>query len=137
MKKKANKFPNISRFFTENLKKNLLKNKQKNTLLKRLFLSILIIVLFLFIVFMVIDLRQKTFIAQDLDYKHEEILKDIKEWEKVVNKYPDYKDGYLQLAILELKRKNFNMSKLYLEKVFNLDPNSKEGRQLESYLNKY
>ncbi len=135
-KKKPKYFPNISRPFTETWK-YLTNNKQRNVFLKNFFLIVVITCLFLLSVFMLIDLRQKYFVSKAFETEKEKVISDIKEWEKIINKYPNYKDGYLTLSVLEYRMKNFTKSKVYLEKVFEIDPNSKEGRDLENLLKNY
>lgn len=55
-------------------------------------------------------------------------------WENVIGKYPDYRDGYYQLAILEYNLGNKEKAKNYLEKAFEIDANFEEGRELEQML---
>lgn len=135
-KEKSKQLPNISRPFTEALR-YLINNKQKNIFLKNFFLVVIIICLLIFSIFMLIDLKQKVSISQALEVEKEKVISDISKWEKVIEKYPDYKDGYLTLSALEYRMKNFTKSKEYLQKVFEIDPNSKEGRKLESLLKNY
>ncbi len=135
-KEKSNQFPKISRPFTEALK-YLVNNKQKNVFLKNIFLVVVVLCLLIFSIFMLIDLRQKVFVAKALEVEKEKVITDIKKWEEVISKYPDYKDGYLSLAVLEYRMKNYDTAKKYLDKVFEIDPNSKEGRELENLLKGY
>lgn len=123
-------FPKISRFITE--AKNKLDWEQKKYLI-----YVFTAVFILFIAFMVFDLSQKILIIQNLKTEREQVLKDINKWEKVVQKYKDYKDGYLQLAILEYKMGDLNKAKTYLNNALNIDPNYIQGRDLETILQKY
>lgn len=92
-------------------------------------------VFFAFLLFMGIDIRQKTIIANNLDLERQQIIRDIKKWENIVRDYEDYRDGYLQLALLEYKLGNSEKAKRYLEVVFEIDPNSVDGRELEKKIN--
>lgn len=65
-----------------------------------------------------------------------ELEKQTKYWENVVVQRPDYRDAYLQLAILEYRLGDKEEAKVYLEKVLILDPNFGEARNLEKELNK-
>jgi tetratricopeptide (TPR) repeat protein len=127
-KEKTAKFPNISRIITET-KGKLSWDEKKH------FIYLLIVVFFLLIAFMVIDLKQKIVMAKALSLEKIQVTEEIKNWEKVVDKYKDYKDGYLELAILQYRMGNKTKAKENLEKVFKIDPNSKEGRELEKFLN--
>ncbi|MBI2430816.1 MAG: hypothetical protein HYV39_02270 [Candidatus Levybacteria bacterium] len=62
------------------------------------------------------------------------ILEKITFWEEVAKKYKGYRDGYFQLAVLEYQLGEKEKAKMYLEKVFELDPNFEEGRSLEKLL---
>jgi len=59
--------------------------------------------------------------------KHYSDPKDIKKiisfWEEILEKYPDYRDGYLQLAYLYYKTYQDDKAKENLTKALELDPN--------------
>jgi tetratricopeptide (TPR) repeat protein len=118
-------FPKISRFITEG---QLSWDKKKH------FIYIFTVVFLLFVVFMLFDLRQKIEISHNLTLEKEQIVSDIGKWEKVVAKHKDYRDGYLELARLEYRTGDIGKAKEYLNKVFAIDPNSKEGREFEKIL---
>lgn len=125
-KKKSLKFPNISRFITE-AKDKLPWEEKKH------FIYLFTVIFLAFVIFMIIDLRQKVTVAKAMDTERKQVIEDVKKWEKVVARYKDYKDGYLELATLEYKLGNVNKAKEYLNKALIIDPNSKEGRALEEY----
>ena len=52
-----------------------------------------------------------------------DIRKLISSWEKVLEKYPNYRDGYLQLAYLYYKTHQNEKAKENLAKALELDPN--------------
>lgn len=58
----------------------------------------------------------------------------IAKWEEVVTKRPDYRDGYLQLALLNYRLDRIYATRFYLKKVFTLDPNFEPARELEKKL---
>jgi len=72
---------------------------------------------------------------QEIDKKRQEIVSSILYWERAVDKYKDYRDGYFQLAVLQYRLRNFEKSKYYLDKALALDPNFAQGRKLEEILN--
>ena len=44
-------------------------------------------------------------------------------WKKIVEERPDYRDGYIILALLSYKRKSFSEAMAYKSKALALDPN--------------
>lgn len=64
----------------------------------------------------------------------EDIRKLIRYWEMIVAEKPDYRDGYLQLALLHYKLYENDKAREYLEKVLKLDPNFEPARELERIL---
>lgn len=65
------------------------------------------------------------------------ILSQIRTWESITEKFQGYKDGYLQLAVLEYRLGDFTKAKIFLDKALYLDPNYKEAIQLENKLKNY
>ncbi len=59
------------------------------------------------------------------------IGKEIKFWQSAVDRFPNYRDAYFELAILNYQLKNFTKAQGYLNKVLKLDPNFKEANALE------
>mgnify|MGYP001574656610 CR=1 FL=1 len=62
------------------------------------------------------------------------IGKEIKFWQSAVDRFPNYRDAYFELALLNYQLKNFNKAQEYLNETLKLDPNFKEARELESKL---
>ena len=64
--------------------------------------------------------------------------KDIKElisyWEEVVAEKPDYRDGYLRLALLHFKLYENKEAREYLEKALGFDPNFEPAKEMERIL---
>lgn len=54
----------------------------------------------------------------------------VTKWKGIVEKYPTYRDGYFQLALLERKLGNQTSSQQYLGKVLSLDPNYLPAQKL-------
>ena len=65
----------------------------------------------------------------------EDIRRLIAAWEKIIEEKPNYRDGYLQLAILHYKLYENEKAKEYLQKALDLDPNYEPTRELERILN--
>jgi tetratricopeptide (TPR) repeat protein len=70
--------------------------------------------------------------------KHYSDPKDIKKlisgWEEVLEKYPDYRDGYLQLAYLYYKTYQDEKAKENLTKALRLDPNFSPTEELKKLI---
>ncbi len=58
----------------------------------------------------------------------------INEWEKIVAQKPDYRDGYLRLALYHYKLYDKNLAWMYLQKAQELDPNFEATQLLEKEL---
>jgi tetratricopeptide (TPR) repeat protein len=72
----------------------------------------------------------------DLEIKRQKIQQQISFWQENIRKYPDYRDGYFQLALLEYQLGDIQSAQSYLNKVESLDPNFQEAYQLEKLLQK-
>ncbi len=59
------------------------------------------------------------------------VVREISFWENEVRIRPGYRDGYMQLALLNFQLKNFTEARENLDKALHLDPNFKKGRELE------
>ena len=114
-----NKFPNISR---------VIHDKENTPVL----LLTLIVLIALLIVSVDVSRNYKKF--SDLSQKKTVLEKEKEGWTKVLIKYPDYRGGYLSLAIIEYKLGNRDKSRQYLNKALNLDPNFDEGRAFKEFL---
>ncbi|MBI2031588.1 MAG: tetratricopeptide repeat protein [Candidatus Levybacteria bacterium] len=126
------KFPRIYRFITEAPVIKHLKKFQK-----RLIVAGFLTALFIGgIVYVSLDLYRNLRNKTELERERESIVNQIKNWQSITEEYKGYRDAYFQLAILEYRLKNFDKSREYLQKTLSLDPNFKEGRELELILNK-
>jgi len=70
--------------------------------------------------------------------KHYADPKDIQRlidaWGKIVQEKPNYRDGYLQLAILNYKIYENEKAKEYLNKALEIDPNFEPARELKKII---
>jgi len=72
---------------------------------------------------------------QEKDYSDpKDIRRLISVWEKIVAEKPNYRDGYLQLAILHYKVFENEKAKEYLGKALDIDPNFEPAREMEKIL---
>src|SRR3972149_10625863 len=56
-------------------------------------------------------------------------------WEKLVTQNPTYRDGYLQLAIIDNVLGNKEESLMYFQKAKSIDPNSEKISEVKRILN--
>lgn len=63
-----------------------------------------------------------------------EISKEVEGWEEILEKYPDYRDGWLQLAVLWAKLGETEKTEEALGKALELDPNYELSQELEKLL---
>ena len=62
------------------------------------------------------------------------VLNEVAFWQNEVKIHPDYRDGYFSLALLEFQLRNLSETRSNIDKALNLDPNFKEGRDLQKQL---
>ena len=110
-----NYFPSISRIITEALK-----------------FSLLVLTFFVFAIFL------KNINDYRLQQKEKgDLVKKAEFWKNVTVDKLDYRDAFFEVALYEYRLKDYDSSKLYLQKALTLDPNFKEGKMLENVLSNY
>ncbi len=57
-------------------------------------------------------------------------------WQQVVRDHPDYRDGYIQLALVSYQLELTEESRSYVEKIKSLDPNYPGIKEFEGLLSK-
>lgn len=62
------------------------------------------------------------------------IEKEIRQWEQTLEKYPDYRDLYLKLVVLNWQVNNHQKAQEYLQKAKELDPNFQTTKEIEKAL---
>lgn len=125
------KFPRIYRFITESLFFKHFSKFQKRFVLAG-FLTALFIGATTYVLF---DLYRNLSYKAQLEEERKSIINQVKNWQSIAEEYKGFRDAYFQLALLEYRLKNFEISKEYLNKALSLDPNFKEGEKLKSILN--
>lgn len=73
----------------------------------------------------------------ELEMKKQErviVLEEIAAWERVMNVFPDYRDGYFKLALLYYQLGNRQKAKENLEDTLHIDPLHTEGNILKEKL---
>ena len=93
------------------------------------FLSILIAILLISL-----DLYSNFERQKKLSKERVKIFEEIGFWQSEAKLHPNFRDAYLNLALLNFQMKNFVESKKNLDKSLELDPNFEEGRELQQIL---
>jgi len=73
-------------------------------------------------------------ILEKIKNEPQRIGQEISYWENVVSQKPDYRDAYLQLAILNYRIYKNEKAKEYLKRAREIDPNYEPARGLERVL---
>lgn len=73
-------------------------------------------------------------ILEKIKNEPQRIKNEISFWEKVVAEKPDYRDAYLQLAILNYQIYKNDKAQEYLKKAKELDPNFEATKEIEKTL---
>lgn len=92
-----------------------------------------------FLLLVVLYLLFAFFLKNLSEYKHlktekEQIIKNAEFWKNVTIEKPNYRDAYMEVAILEYRLGNINETKLYLEKALVLDPNFKKAKEIKKII---
>lgn len=124
-------FPNIYRRITEKISQIEALLILKSRVLILLMISLVLLSL---IISSGLDLIKVLNQKQKLEQERLKITAEIEYWQQVIGKYKNYRDAYFQLAVLEYKIGEKELSKQYLQKVFELDPNFEVARNLEKLL---
>lgn len=57
--------------------------------------------------------------------------RDIQKWQKIIAAYPNYRDGYFQLALREYEVGDMALAQKYNQQALVIDPNFMQARELE------
>lgn len=121
--KKQNKFPIYSRFIPD---------------WKRIdhFQLVTIIFLFVAIVSVGLDIRQRLEERNKTAFNRAKIDMEIKSWKEIANKYPEYKDAYFQIGVLNYRKQDFTEASRYINKALFLDPDYLEAQIMKTKVEK-
>lgn len=120
-KQKASFFPKIFRFITE----------QWLLLLS----SIASIVILVAIVLQGINLYHNLQEERKIEEERGKTEKELAFWKESLNTYKNSRDIYFKIATLEYRLGNKNGARENLNKALEVDPNFKEGREMEKQIN--
>lgn len=124
--KKKQEFPKIYRFFTDKSLKKALK-------LQSLVIAFsLIIALILTLGFDLLHNLQK---QKEQSFQRDILTSELKTWESIAQKFPNFKDAYFELAVLSYRLRDFRKAREYIKKALFLDPNFEKAKELLKIVN--
>lgn len=126
---KEGQFPKNFRFITENLISRYIHRHRKRFLIGFTTLLILLAIATVSLDAYINYQENKRFTQERI-----KIEKEIKFWQSAIDRFPNYRDAYFELAILNYRLRKLDVSRKYLDKALKLDPNFKDGRKLEKIL---
>ncbi len=92
-------------------------------------------VLIMLILLTAMDLRSSVLALEAIEKQQAQVAKEFRYWQRIVQKYNNYRDGYFKLALLSYQMGNIQEARAYLQKALQLDPNFEQGRDFERKLN--
>lgn len=125
-KPQAVESPSIYRSITE--------LRQKTVQQKIFWVNVLCVILLLGISFMGFKNYQSYQELEKVKKAREQVTAEMHYWEKVVQKYPNYRDGYFMLATMNAQLGDVQKAREYNNKVMQLDPDFPEGKEFEQEL---
>lgn len=135
-KKRKKQSPKNYRFIPGPIKKRLSKLNRKRVFsiytkaLKIFTLCILIVA----VIAIGVDLNKNLQDKEKIDFEREKITRELDFWQSFVTKHQDYRDAYLQLAILEYRVRDYSKAKFYLNRALSIDPNFEKAKEMERVL---
>lgn len=126
----AGKFPRISRTIPESVLAFV--RDEKYVLLA----SLSGVFFFCLMLYMIVQLSGSLQIQKRVEVERARVVSDRVFWEAVTKERPEYRDGYFMLALLEYRMGRKQEAKKNVSKALEIDPNFREGRELEEMLHK-
>lgn len=68
------------------------------------------------------------------DKNYNSVLSELRYWQDITNKYPDFRDAYFKQAISYYELGNIPNTKIYVKKSLELDPNFDKAQQFQKFL---
>jgi len=127
--KKTSKFPNIYRIITERGALILRKRMTIISMYVIVYLAMTVIIAYL-----TINFYQNFSTYQKVSSERIKIVSQINTWQSIIKKYKDFKDGYLQIAVLEYRLGDYNKARVYCDKALLLDPEYSDAIELNKKL---
>ncbi len=122
--KRAIKFPSIYRFIPELVTKSGVIIDGKTIIG---FVSGCVLLL---IVMQLVDVRENYFALKQVQFDRTHVLAETLYWQKVIQKYPSYRDAYFRLAVLANSIGEKDQARAYLLKTIELDPTFEKGKEM-------
>jgi tetratricopeptide (TPR) repeat protein len=127
--KKTPKLPKIYRFITE---KASWVAKNRTVIVSTY--TVIYLVVIAVVAYLTISFYSNFKKYQNASSEQVAIVRQIKSWQGILRRYPDFKDAYLQLAVLEYRLRNYQQAKIYCDKALLLDPEYSDAIELDKKL---
>lgn len=118
-------FPKIYRFFTDLPFKRALRTQ---------FLVIAFSTLLVLILTLGFDLLYNLQKQKEQSFQRNILTSELKAWESIAQKFPNFKDAYFELAVLSYRLGYFRKAREYIKKALFLDPNFERAKELQKKL---
>lgn len=122
------KFPSISRFIPELVTRSGVIIDGKTIIG---FVSGCILLL---IVMQLVDVRENYLALKQVQFDRTHILAESFYWQRIIQKYPAYRDAYFRLAVLANSIGEKDQARAYLLKTIELDPTFATGKEMLKHL---
>lgn len=122
-------FPNNLRFITDNFIWEFIRKKRRTLLI--VFSTFLILIAISAVAY---DTYNNYLDNERFAQERTKIENNIKFWQSAVERFPNYRDAYFELAILNYRLRKYENAKKYLDDALKLDPTFREGKELKEKL---
>ncbi|PJA00174.1 MAG: hypothetical protein COX78_00905, partial [Candidatus Levybacteria bacterium CG_4_10_14_0_2_um_filter_35_8] len=86
------------------------------------------------IVYLSINLYRNFNTYQKSSLERVKIMNQLNSWQGIIKRFPDFKDAYLQIAVLEYRLGSYDIARLYCDKALLLDPEYSDAIELDKKL---
>ncbi|MBP9719474.1 MAG: tetratricopeptide repeat protein [Candidatus Levybacteria bacterium] len=122
------KSPSISRSITESILASL--RSEKWVLLA----SVSGVFFLCLMLYAIVQLSHSLRVQKQVMQEKAKVMRDMSFWQNVTVERPEYRDGYFMLAVLQYQIGKKQEAVATVQKALEIDPNFKEGRELERIL---
>ncbi len=82
----------------------------------------------------IVQLSHSLRVQKQVMQEKAKVMRDMSFWQNVTVERPEYRDGYFMLAVLQYQIGKKQEAVATVQKALEIDPNFKEGRELERIL---
>jgi len=137
--KRIIKFPSFSRLFTERISEARpraariipeLVTKSGVIIDGKTIIGFVSGCVLLLIVMQLVDVRENYLALKQVQFDRTHVLAETLYWQKIIQKYPSYRDAYFRLAVLANSIGEKEQARAYLLKTIELDPTFDKGKEM-------